>query len=484
MENNIGIISGNDYCSNNVSQSSNVSQNNNGDFTKVLKNTFTKKSSTKVPNSKNSSECDNTTKGDKISSNQGNDDKNIKTTKDEQKIKTLLKKAGVPEEKIEEIKVDDLDKLTQVLSSEDVNINNLNFKDLISLLQCLINSNNNIPEEKLLGQVEKLIDNSIKDTFLDTTSKKVDSKELVNSIKDKLNSLFSDEITDKFKDGQNVPLIKEVINSLQDKLANAVEEKVQGNMNLPKEDMIKEIKKEIFKMLKVEDKDSKVTTSKEEQHVITVDNTDKSVRTENKDSNNKGNEQLKDNKTGAEEKILKSISEDDKKDKFSKAVNFINHFNSLNKSQDVESVSLEKLVVNKDTIVSDVIKAVKYMDVNNTKNLTVKINPKELGEIVINITMESGKMKANITANNKEAFNLLNANISDINDKLQNSNIKIQNFSLSLYEDTTFFKDKEGGGQESRNNKGNESKNTTIDEVEEVSENNISNDIRNLNIFA
>ncbi|WP_027624829.1 flagellar hook-length control protein FliK [Clostridium lundense] len=488
MNNDIGMILGDSYANNSTSQSLNVSQNNsqnnNGEFTKVLKNTFTKKSSVKTLNSKSNNECDSTSKQDKVSSNQGNNDKSLKATKDDEKIRNLLRKAGVPEEKIEKIEVNDLAKLNQLLSSENINLDNLNCKDLISLLQLLINSNNNLHEENLLGQISELIDNSISNAYLDTTNKKVDTKELVNGIKDKLNSLFTSKVTDKLSNEQNIPLVKELVNSLQEKLASAVEVKVQENSSLPKEEIIGEIKKEILKMAEVDNKGLKTAISKDEQPIITPESIEKVTISEDKNSNNKGNEQLKDNRPSAEEKILKSISEDDKKDKFSKAVNFINHFNSLNKTQDAELVSAEKLVVNKDTIVSDVIKAVKYMDINNSKNLIVKINPKELGEIVINVTMENGKMKANITANNKEAFNLLNANISDINDKLQNSNIKIQNFSLSLYEDTTFFKDKEQRGQGSRNNRGNENKNNVIDDVEEVSENNISNDIRNLNIFA
>ena len=91
-------------------------------------------------------------------------------------------------------------------------------------------------------------------------------------------------------------------------------------------------------------------------------------------------------------------------------------------------------------------KAMTYMDSNGIKDLTVKIMPKELGEVTIKLSMENGVMKANITASNKDAYNLLSSNIKDISDKLQDSNIKIQNFNIDVYNgDTTFFKDGSNG---------------------------------------
>lgn len=125
------------------------------------------------------------------------------------------------------------------------------------------------------------------------------------------------------------------------------------------------------------------------------------------------------------------------------------------------------------------------MEVNDIKNLTVKINPKELGEMVIKITMENGKMKANITANNKEAFNLLNANLQDITDKLQKGTVKIENFSLNLYEDTTFFsndKDKSREGFK-ENNKNSVKENLKL-QNDVIEDTNDVEDLSNISILA
>nr|WP_246582674.1 flagellar hook-length control protein FliK [Clostridium mobile] len=127
------------------------------------------------------------------------------------------------------------------------------------------------------------------------------------------------------------------------------------------------------------------------------------------------------------------------------------------------------------------------METGNLKDLTVKINPKELGEVVISITMENGKMKASITANTKEAYNLINSNMSDIANKLETSQIKIQNFALNLYEDTTFFKGEGKGHGEKQNNQGR--KNSSLSAIDDSLDGddileNISEDLRNVNTLA
>jgi flagellar hook-length control protein FliK len=140
-----------------------------------------------------------------------------------------------------------------------------------------------------------------------------------------------------------------------------------------------------------------------------------------------------------EEKFLKNLLGEDKDDmKISKTVNFMNQFEAV-KTLDTSKVQTPNLVINKSDFQADVIKNIKFMEINNIKDLTVKMNPKELGEITIKITMESGIMKANISAQNKETYNLLNQNIQDISDKLKNMDIKIQSLDINIYEDSTFF---------------------------------------------
>nr|WP_276576119.1 flagellar hook-length control protein FliK [Oceanirhabdus seepicola] len=84
------------------------------------------------------------------------------------------------------------------------------------------------------------------------------------------------------------------------------------------------------------------------------------------------------------------------------------------------------------------------MTVNDMKELTLKIVPKELGEISIKLIMDSGVMKAKISAVNKDTYNLIQNNSANIMEKLNENNIKIQNVEVSIYqEDTLFHKDGE-----------------------------------------
>ncbi|MCM1992651.1 flagellar hook-length control protein FliK [Oceanirhabdus seepicola] len=92
----------------------------------------------------------------------------------------------------------------------------------------------------------------------------------------------------------------------------------------------------------------------------------------------------------------------------------------------------------------DIVKNVKFMTVNDMKELTLKIVPKELGEISIKLIMDSGVMKAKISAVNKDTYNLIQNNSANIMEKLNENNIKIQNVEVSIYqEDTLFHKDGE-----------------------------------------
>lgn len=184
-----------------------------------------------------------------------------------------------------------------------------------------------------------------------------------------------------------------------------------------------------------------------------------------KNQNQSSSDNKKDNKSSGnnsfEEKFLNKLLSGDKDDvKISKAVNFMNQFQTT-KTTEAAKVLSANLVVNKNNFEADVIKSIKFMEINNMKDLTVKMNPRELGEITIKLTMESGIMKASILAQNKETYNLLNSNVQDIQDRLKNMDIKIQSLDINVYEDSTFFNknsnenNNNGNGKQDKNSKSN-----------------------------
>nr|WP_281418275.1 flagellar hook-length control protein FliK [Clostridium simiarum] len=73
------------------------------------------------------------------------------------------------------------------------------------------------------------------------------------------------------------------------------------------------------------------------------------------------------------------------------------------------------------------------MENNNMKELTVKIYPKELGQMVITLVLESDRMNAKIMASNKEAYNLLNSNLKDLKNGLLDINLRVDDIQVGIY---------------------------------------------------
>ena len=129
------------------------------------------------------------------------------------------------------------------------------------------------------------------------------------------------------------------------------------------------------------------------------------------------------------------------------------------------------------------------MSNNGLKELTVKINPGNLGEITIRLIEEDGVMKANLKANSKETTALLSQNLADIKKQLGEQNIKIADVNIELYqEDTTFFNEQGFGRQlsEEQGRSNNSTKNTANDATvteDDLIDNSASNN-RKIEFFA
>lgn len=172
-----------------------------------------------------------------------------------------------------------------------------------------------------------------------------------------------------------------------------------------------------------------------------------------------------------EEKVLQSLL-GEKEDGSNKAVSMAAYLNRFKQDVSSSTEPTNVPVVNRTTFNGDIIKAVKYMEVNSLRELTVNINPRELGSITIRITMEAGIMKANITAANKETLDLLNSNAVELRNSLNNVDIKVQEVSINIYnDDTTYFSGNFEGNSEgfnrNRQNHGGERRFNAL-EVEEA----------------
>ena len=161
----------------------------------------------------------------------------------------------------------------------------------------------------------------------------------------------------------------------------------------------------------------------------------------------------------------------------------------LNSKNDVASSLISEVkpvAVSRETVATDVVSNVKYMVKNQVEQLTVKIYPKELGEITIKIISEDGIMKADIKSTSKETYTLLNSNMEEIKKHLSNESLIIKEVNIGLYEDTTYYSGQGFSNEfnDERNKESyfvedNDSINIHKEENEEISE-----EISNVNLLA
>lgn len=325
-------------------------------------------------------------------------------------------------------------------NSEDKKVNDI-LDELLNGLNILIKSNELSQMEKVKENnkiletlIEKLTNNNDKNNLLNQLLK-VDSNNFFDSdILKQLKSFLQQLSGDSNNDNNMNKGINNIISKLDEVLQNSEE---QGKNVAPSQELFKQ-----------------------------------DTSNENSNSGMLGNNNSK------EDKFLNSLIED-KNDSID---NKINLFASRTQSIQTQNTEAKGLTINKSTFTSDLIKDVKYMNVNNIKELTVKVNPGNLGEITIRLVQEDGFMKVNLKANSKETAELLSQNLSEIKKELVDQNIKVSEVNIDIYnEDSTFFKEQTFGGQLSQEQNNNERKsnnsghaNVSMDEDDEMQEENLS----------
>lgn len=393
-------------------------------------------------------------------------------------IKGKLQDMGFSKEDVESVKsLDDLKKLVKKSlddkdTKDDKDIENI----LLNMIELILKFMNNNNLDTLNG---KLKGNKDTNDLL-----KIMDKDSSNKTSDLLNKLES--LLNKFTESQESDeLSKSILEAIQSKLDKlSLENLSKGNKSTS---ILENIKNKLNKAL------SQINNNSVQENSLNSlgDNLNKTVKLEDITSKDGDSKEFNRNTGNGEKDFLEGLLKngEDNKDKIDKTVNFMSHIKQDNKI----NIALSKdtsanIVLNKDNLNNDLIKAIKFMNINDMKDLTVKIMPKELGEVVIKLTMEAGIMKANIAATSKETYNLLNANLNRIEDQLQQNNIKVQDVSLNIYEDdTTFFKDgfneREGSFNEGQHSKNNKHSINSVDKEENLKDN-ISDLQSNVNMLA
>lgn len=454
-----------DYAQNSIvssSTNSTTSSSNNYTRNKDFQETLSSQKSEKQVDNNNTSANDIKVNNDG-KSNQVEDDSN--STKVEDKDSS----------EIDELKdkLEELEKESKLASKDDIN-DILN--ELMNLLAQLgINQKDITSADGKVNSdmLQKLIEGVGKDTS--------SSSDNLNSVMDNLMKLLqTDSAKDKL-DTNSLSLVQNILKNIND------------NSNTSKEvkDGIKDLMSEISKLIDdKQNQNGKVLTLEDLLNKNYSQNNNESS-TESENSNSNADTMQSGKETSKEDKFLNSLAADDKTGDTTNKINLFVSRNQLIQNQDAVVTDTSKnLTVNKATFANDIVQDVNFMNINGLKELTVKINPGNLGEVTISLTQEDGVMKANLKANSKDTTSLLMQNLTDIKNQINDKNIKISEINIELYQDdTTFFKngnfDGQSAQQQQDSNYANESGNDKISSEDYLIDSNVQAiDNGNLNLLA
>ena len=327
----------------------------------------------------------------------------------------------------------DVDEVIDVMAEEVEEIPENLMEQLSLIISLLPSIVEKLPNESINS--EKVVE-SINNTFIKETDFVIDLGENLivndkNNLKD-IQSILNEFV--RVLDEDIMPnLDNQVLKEDLSKLENEIE--VFNNIlssNIPNSDekSVVGLKSIIKEKINVAESNSNIVVDKEIEDEVTHIPV---VEEEASDNGSEFSKKSFDN----EEKVLNSIINDGEDKKVTTKFTLMS--NNIS-SSNVEKVEVPK-VINRGNMVEDIVKSVKYMTSNNIKELVVRINPKDLGEVAIRIVQEDGIMKANLKASSKETYSILSQNLGDIKRYLGEQNIKIQQVDISLYEDTTYFKE-------------------------------------------
>ncbi len=367
-------------------------------------------------------------------------------------------------------KVEDIEKQIEELEEK---IDELPEEKVIELLNNILNLLNELKNSDNTLELQGTINNDILNSIIEkmNSSKETGTTNL-NDLMSKLSELLGDDSSKEALDSNSLKLIEKLLT----KLSSTLDENINSN---------KEVKNLVNNLLsdvseKVDNADSKKVLNLEE--ILNKNNSNNS-----KEDSSKNESNLKENvATSKEDKFLnKLLNKEDSLDKFN-----LFSIRSQFQGQSVNNVqAANDTTINSISFTNDLIQDVKLMVSNALKELTVKINPGNLGQMTISLIEENGVMKANLKATSKETVELLAQNLVDIKKQLADQNLKISEVNIELYQDdTTFFKQKdfEGEMQGRQNGQTNVSESNRVDSVaeEELVEEKMATDDSNINFLA
>jgi len=180
------------------------------------------------------------------------------------------------------------------------------------------------------------------------------------------------------------------------------------------------------------------------------------------------------------------LSSDD--NNYTGVINGFNKFNTIYNTNTNNSIEQPVSEIRQEFIVDDLVKAVDYIKSNDMESLNVKFNPKDLGEISINISKNDEESNLLIMVDNDNAFDIVNRNIEDIKNHLKESNINLNDVVVTVKSnDENLLSDSlnRGFNKESNFNQGknNKYKKDNQESIEDITISNQDSNDDNLNIL-
>ncbi|WP_297517600.1 hypothetical protein [uncultured Clostridium sp.] len=351
-----------------------------------------------------------------------------------------------------------LDELNDVKGFLENILGKMNLTNIKESFKNEISKNSEFKEEiiKVLNTMN-LSSQDIKESLENINPKNPEFKEEIIEVLNKMD-LSSKDIKESLKS------INPKDNEFKEMIIKALNEKGLSNEDI-KEFNISLKGLEVSKATKKPEVLAKVISNEEGNTVLDIKTKVDSSKQSNgnlQDSNTKES-QLGKQESSKEDDFLSKLLAGDKS----------NFDMNLQRVKDLSSVQKtdSKLTINKESINADIKNTMVHMTKVNMKELIVKVNPGNLGEISIKLIAEADSMKAVIKVSSRETYALISG--QDIKQYLGNESIKISNVEIELYkDDTTFFNESNEfmGRDESKRNYNGSSKNEFMEFEDEVEE--------------
>uniref|UniRef100_UPI0022E68EF0 flagellar hook-length control protein FliK n=1 Tax=Terrisporobacter petrolearius TaxID=1460447 RepID=UPI0022E68EF0 len=112
----------------------------------------------------------------------------------------------------------------------------------------------------------------------------------------------------------------------------------------------------------------------------------------------------------------------------------INNNQVINKeANSINAISRQEApIIRQEYIGEDIIKTVKYLKASGQEEITIKISPRELGDMTIKLINNHEEASVAIVISKSDVFNLINENQSEIAKHLKDLNINVKEISVEM----------------------------------------------------